>query len=48
MARLAVPVRFGDELVPAGFDGEIWDKPGILRVEPGETRSFAMQVTLAR
>jgi galactose mutarotase-like enzyme len=33
---------------PAGFDGEIWDKPGILRLEPGETRSFVMQVTLAR
>lgn len=32
---------------PAGFDGEIWDKPGILRFTPGESRSFSMQVTLA-
>jgi len=31
---------------PVGFDGEIWDKPGILRFAPGETRSFSMQVTL--
>lgn len=31
---------------PAGFDGEIWDKPGMLRIEPGESRRFAMQVTL--
>ncbi|MBO9622099.1 MAG: aldose 1-epimerase family protein [Sphingomonas sp.] len=32
---------------PIGFDGEIWDKPGMLRLAPGESRSFAMQVTLA-
>jgi galactose mutarotase-like enzyme len=31
---------------PHGFTGEIWDKPGILRFEPGEARSFAMRVTL--
>ena len=31
---------------PAGFSGEIWDKPGILRLQPGESRSFAMQVTV--
>lgn len=31
---------------PAGFDGEIWDKPGIQRLAPGETRRFAMDVTL--
>lgn len=30
-----------------GFDGEIWDKPGILRFAPGEARTFSMQVTLA-
>lgn len=30
-----------------GFDGEIWDKPGILRFAPGESRIFSMQVTLA-
>jgi galactose mutarotase-like enzyme len=32
---------------PDGFAGEIWDKPGMLRFAPGETRSFGMQVTLA-
>ena len=32
---------------PVGFDGEIWDKPGILRFAPGESRTFSMQVTLA-
>jgi galactose mutarotase-like enzyme len=32
---------------PLGFEGEIWDKPGILRFEPGEARTFSMQVTLA-
>jgi galactose mutarotase-like enzyme len=32
---------------PAGFTGEIWDKPGVLRLEPGERRAFAMTVTLA-
>ncbi len=32
---------------PAGFAGEIWDKPGMLRLEPGERRAFAMSVTLA-
>ncbi|OAN65960.1 aldose 1-epimerase family protein [Sphingomonas sp. TDK1] len=31
---------------PAGFDGEIWDKPGIQRLAPGETRRFGMDVTL--
>lgn len=31
---------------PVGFDGEIWDKPGMLRLAPGEARRFAMQVTL--
>ena len=30
-----------------GFDGEIWDKPGILRFAPGAARIFSMQVTLA-
>lgn len=32
---------------PTGFTGEIWDKPGMLRLEPGERRAFAMTVTLA-
>ncbi|WP_448662551.1 aldose 1-epimerase family protein [Sphingomonas sp. CJ20] len=31
---------------PVGFTGEIWDKPGMLRLEPGETRTFSMDVTL--
>lgn len=31
---------------PAGFTGEIWDKPGIQRLAPGETRHFGMDVTL--
>jgi galactose mutarotase-like enzyme len=31
---------------PIGFTGEIWDKPGILRFAPGESRAFSMQVTL--
>lgn len=31
---------------PAGFEGEIWDKPGMLRLAPGEARRFEMQVTL--
>ena len=31
---------------PWGFEGEIWDKPGILRFEPGQARTFSMQVTL--
>jgi galactose mutarotase-like enzyme len=31
---------------PIGFAGEIWDKPGILRFAPGESRTFSMQVTL--
>ncbi len=30
-----------------GFDGEIWDKPGILRFAHGQARTFSMQVTLA-
>lgn len=33
---------------PAGFTGEIWDKPGIMRLAPGEARSFGMRVTLLR
>ena len=33
---------------PAGFDGEIGDKPGIITLPPGETRSFRMDVTLER
>jgi galactose mutarotase-like enzyme len=31
---------------PAGFSGEIWDKPGIMRLAPGERRTFAIGVTL--
>ncbi|WP_230771035.1 aldose 1-epimerase family protein [Sphingomonas sp. Leaf4] len=31
---------------PEGFDGDIFDKPGIRRVAPGETHRVAMSVTL--
>lgn len=31
---------------PQGFAGEIWDKPGMMRFEPGEARAFGMRVTL--
>ncbi|MFZ3482667.1 aldose 1-epimerase family protein [Sphingomonas sp. 3-13AW] len=31
---------------PVGFDGEIWDKPGMMRVAPGASRSAVMSVTL--
>ncbi len=31
---------------PVGFTGEIWDKPGMMRLAPGDRREFAMSVTL--
>lgn len=31
---------------PVGFDGDIWDKPGIMSLLPGDSRSFRMDVTL--
>ena len=31
---------------PHHFDGEIWDKPGMMRFAPGEARTFTMRVTL--
>jgi galactose mutarotase-like enzyme len=31
---------------PVGFDGEIWDKPGIIAIAPGGSRAFAMSVAL--
>lgn len=31
---------------PAGFAGEIWDKPGIVRLEPGQHRSWRMGLEL--
>ncbi len=31
---------------PVGFSGTIWEKPGIIRLEPGEGRRFRMAVTL--
>jgi len=31
---------------PVGFEGTIWDKPGIIRLAPLDTRSFRMDVTL--
>lgn len=31
---------------PVGFEGDVWDKSGIMRLAPGETRAFRMDVTL--
>lgn len=31
---------------PVGFSGEIWEKPGILRIGPGEQRVFRMGIQL--
>ncbi|MCI4590668.1 aldose 1-epimerase family protein [Sphingobium sp. BYY-5] len=31
---------------PVGFEGDVWDKPGIMRLEPGDSRSFRMDVSL--
>jgi galactose mutarotase-like enzyme len=31
---------------PTGFDGEIWDKPGMLHVPAGEVRTWRMRVEL--
>ncbi|MBO9580798.1 MAG: aldose 1-epimerase family protein [Sphingobium sp.] len=33
---------------PVGFAGEIWDKPGIVRIRPGEAQSWGMDVRLVR
>jgi galactose mutarotase-like enzyme len=30
---------------PAGFDGDIWDKPGMVAIAAGEGRSFTMRLT---
>jgi galactose mutarotase-like enzyme len=31
---------------PAGFDGELQDKPGIVMIEPGSSRSFAVGISV--
>ena len=31
---------------PVGFTGDVWDKPGVMTLPPGDTRSFRMDVTL--
>jgi galactose mutarotase-like enzyme len=31
---------------PVGFDGDVWDKSGIMRLAPGDTHNFRMDVTL--
>ena len=31
---------------PVGFTGDVWDKPGIMALLPGDGRSFRMDVTL--
>jgi galactose mutarotase-like enzyme len=56
MPRLGIWTKPGAQFVciepwhgiadPIGFTGEIWDKPGILRFAPGQSRTFSMQVTL--
>ncbi|CAN5421216.1 aldose 1-epimerase family protein [soil metagenome] len=33
---------------PAGFEGDVWSKPGVIRLPPGEERSFRMDVTLTQ
>lgn len=33
---------------PEGFDGEVWEKPGIRRLLPGDCWSVAMRVSLTR
>lgn len=33
---------------PEGFAGTIWEKPGIIRLDPGDERTFAMSVTLVK
>lgn len=32
---------------PVGFDGELWDKPGIMAIEPGGVRVLTMTMTIA-
>lgn len=31
---------------PVGFDGDVWHKPGIMRLAPGDERRFRMDVTV--
>ncbi|AUW56811.1 aldose epimerase [Sphingobium sp. SCG-1] len=31
---------------PVGFTGDVWEKPGVMRLAPGAVRSFRMDVTL--
>ncbi|MEP6870008.1 MAG: aldose 1-epimerase family protein [Novosphingobium sp.] len=31
---------------PVGFDGDIWRKPGIIAVEPGQSRCFSMSISV--
>ena len=31
---------------PVGFEGDVWDKQGIMKLLPGDSRSFRMDVTL--
>lgn len=31
---------------PVGFEGDVWDKSGIMRLAPGDERSFRMDITL--
>ncbi|MGK2908320.1 MAG: aldose 1-epimerase family protein [Sphingobium sp.] len=31
---------------PVGFTGDVWEKPGVIRLAPGEEQAFRMDVTL--
>lgn len=31
---------------PVGFTGDVWDKPGVIRLAPADSQSFRMDVTL--
>jgi galactose mutarotase-like enzyme len=33
---------------PVGYDGDVWHKPGVMRLAPGEERRFRMDVTLTQ
>jgi len=32
---------------PVGFDGDVWDKPGIMCLQAGETQAFGLNLSLA-
>ena len=32
---------------PLGFTGEIWEKPGIMRLRPAQQRQFRLRIAIA-